>query len=37
MAEVGAQIVEDLNILIALAPFVIEQIKEVDASPSTSY
>jgi hypothetical protein len=37
MAEVGAQIVEDLDILIALAPFVIEQAKEVDASPSTSH
>jgi hypothetical protein len=32
MAEVGAQIVEDLDILIALAPFVIEQADEVHTS-----
>lgn len=32
MAEVGAQIVEDLDILIALAPFVSEQADEVHTS-----
>jgi hypothetical protein len=37
MAEVGAQIVEELDILIALAPFVIEQADAVDASQSTSH
>jgi hypothetical protein len=37
MAEVGAQIVEELDILIALAPFVLEQADAVDASQSTSH
>jgi hypothetical protein len=37
MAEVGAQIVEELDILIALVPFVIEQADAVDASQSTSH
>jgi hypothetical protein len=37
MAEVGAQIVEELDILIALAPFVIEQSEGVHASQSTSH
>ena len=32
MAEVGAQIVEEMDILVALAPFVVERIDEVKAA-----
>ena len=32
MAEVGAQIVEEMDILVALAPFVVERIDEVTAA-----
>ena len=32
MAEVGAQIVEEMDILVALAPFVVEKIDEVTAA-----
>ena len=32
MAEVGAQIVEEMDILVALAPFVVQSIDEVKAA-----